>query len=99
MLHQYFKVKKDYSYWESYIKLIKASSAQKMNFPIKNFFSKYYQIRRKLWSLSMKKSLTKNLTKNNFCVVSSAVSLTWIHINPLSANPTKWPNTLKQFVG
>ena len=20
-------------------------------------------------------------------------------INPLSANPTKWPNTLKQFVG
>ena len=21
------------------------------------------------------------------------------NINPLSANPTKWPNTLKQFVG
>ena len=21
------------------------------------------------------------------------------HLNPLSANPTKWPNTLKQFVG
>ena len=22
-----------------------------------------------------------------------------LHFNPLSANPTKWPNTLKQFVG
>ena len=22
-----------------------------------------------------------------------------VYINPLSANPTKWPNTLKQFVG
>ena len=21
------------------------------------------------------------------------------YLNPLSANPTKWPNTLKQFVG
>ena len=21
------------------------------------------------------------------------------HLNPLSTNPTKWPNTLKQFVG
>ena len=21
------------------------------------------------------------------------------HVNPLRANPTKWPNTLKQFVG
>ena len=23
----------------------------------------------------------------------------FLQINPLSANPTKWPNTLKQFVG
>ena len=23
----------------------------------------------------------------------------WNPFNPLSANPTKWPNTLKQFVG
>ena len=22
-----------------------------------------------------------------------------LEVNPLSANPTKWPNTLKQFVG
>ena len=29
------------------------------------------------------------------------IGLHWISeaINPLSANPTKWPNTLKQFVG
>ena len=25
--------------------------------------------------------------------------LLFIVLNPLSANPTKWPNTLKQFVG
>ena len=24
---------------------------------------------------------------------------TWAFLNPLSANPTKWSNTLKQFVG
>ena len=25
--------------------------------------------------------------------------MSWLSINPLSANPTKWSNTLKQFVG
>ena len=25
--------------------------------------------------------------------------LLWITLHPLSATPTKWPNTLKQFVG
>ena len=52
-LHQYLKVEIDFSYWESYIKLIKASSAQKMKFSIKDFFSKSDKIRSKLriWSL------------------------------------------------
>ena len=27
------------------------------------------------------------------------VKRTNVYFNPLSANPTKWPNTLKQFVG
>ena len=48
-----------------------AFAAQKMKFPIKNFFSKYDQIRRKLhiyctWSHLLKKSLMENLI---FCAV------------------------------
>ena len=30
---------------------------------------------------------------------SLGVSLSFANINPLSVNPTKWSNTLKQFVG
>ena len=44
-------------------------TAQKMKFPIKNFFSKYDQIRSFLWIWShlLKKSLMENFI---FCVVS-----------------------------
>ena len=44
-------------------------TAQKMKFPIKDFFSKCDQIRRKLriWSHLLKKSLIENFI---FCVIS-----------------------------
>ena len=43
-------------------KLLVAIIAQKMKFPIEDFFSKYDQIRRKLriWAYLLKKSLMKN---------------------------------------
>ena len=34
----------------------------------------------------------------NFGVIN-LVTVLFIHLNPLSATPTKWPNPLKQFVG
>ena len=45
-----------------------ALTAQKMKFSIKNFFSKFDQIRRKqwIWSHLLKKSLMQNFI---FCVV------------------------------
>ena len=50
--------------------------------------------------------LTRSLTVNTFecCQVSPTVwhsesSIIIFKINPLGANPTKWSNTLKQFVG
>ena len=47
---------------------IRSSTAQKMKFSIKGFFSKYDQIRRKLriWSHLLKKSLMENFV---FCAV------------------------------
>ena len=46
-------------HWE----MISTNTAQKMKFSIKDFFSKYDQIRKKLriWSLLLKKSLMENL--------------------------------------
>ena len=36
----------------------------------------------------------------NYRIISEALQRTHLHVfNPLSANPTKWSNTLKQFVG
>ena len=32
-------------------------------------------------------------------IAGSGLLLSQEHINPLSASPTKWSNTLKQFVG
>ena len=32
-------------------------------------------------------------------LVPMSLKLMQVFFNPLSANPTKWPNTLKQFVG
>ena len=48
-----------------------ALTAQKMKFSIKNFFSKFDQIRRKqwIWSHLLKKSLMENFI---FCAVSLA---------------------------
>ena len=48
--------------------MINENTAQKMKFSIKDFFSKYDQIRRKLriWSHLLKKSLMENLI---FCAV------------------------------
>ena len=34
-----------------------------------------------------------------FCTSASGTVLILTYLNPLSANPTKWSNTLKQFVG
>ena len=47
---------------------LKSYTAQKMKFSIKDFFSKYDQIRRKqrIWSYLLKKSLMENFI---FCVV------------------------------
>ena len=61
----------------SYDVLILQLTAQKMNFSIKDFFSKCDQIRRKLqiWSHLLKKSLTENLT---FCAVVPASLDPWI---------------------
>ena len=51
-------------HWE----MISTNTAQEMKFCIKDFFSKYDQIRKKLriWSLLLKKSLMENFF---FCVV------------------------------
>ena len=50
-----------------YLALVNVT-AQKINFSIKGFFSKCDQIRRKLWSHLLKKSLIKNFI---FCAVCS----------------------------
>ena len=83
-------------------------TAQKKKFSIKYFFSKCDKIRSFLqnWSHLLNKSLMENLI---FCAVSLAFwslgiaakfyFLILSKFNPLSVNPTKWSNTLKQFVG
>ena len=47
-----------------------------------------------------KNKISKNLRifLNGFCGYTCALR-GFICLNPLSTNPTKWPNTLKQFVG
>ena len=51
-------------------------SAQKMKFSIKDFSSKYDQIRRRLriWSHSLEKSLMENFI---FCAVNSYIEFIW----------------------
>ena len=34
-----------------------------------------------------------------FCLQKAMLQIILTNFNPLSTNPTKWPNTLKQFVG
>ena len=43
--------------------------------------------------------LEKNTNNKKRQTVHGACNLTKLHFNPLRANPTKWSNTLKQFVG
>ena len=47
--------------------------------------------------LSWKKGYT--MRANISMPLYSFIRIVFIMINPLSANPTKWSNTLKQFVG
>ena len=58
--------------------------------------------------LRWKKYLTGNLVKDSGLTLYISIYIWWyifllmtaaVIINPLSANPTKWSNTLKQFVG
>ena len=39
------------------------------------------------------------LTKESFMKTTLGSETVLFHVNPLSTNPTKWSNTLKQFVG
>ena len=62
---------------DSYSKLFFCLTAQKMKFSIEDFFSKYDQIRRKLWIWShlLKKSLMENF-------IFSAVSVALVLLSP-----------------
>ena len=64
-------------------------TAQKMRFSIKDFFSKYGQIRRKLriWSHSLKRSLMENFI---FCAV---LMLGWVKV--LAAKKEKYDTEFK----
>ena len=42
--------------------------------------------------------ITHHLVNFSLCLLSKLVTLELRRFNPLSANPTKWSNTLKQFV-
>ena len=46
------------------------------------------------WKTALKKFVPKQTISSQ-----SSTNFTWSGLNPLSANPTKWSNTLKQFVG
>ena len=61
--------------------LKKGVTAQKMKFSIKDFFSKYDQVRWKprIWLHLLKKSLTKNFI---FCVVRCLTSYHWNNVMP-----------------
>ena len=49
------------------------------------------------YRLKFKNSKRKKAAKQTTAFYSKKLS-EWLFINPLSANPTKWSNTLKQFV-
>ena len=66
---------------------------------IRKSFLKILLIQRKLVKIYQvfisRSSLSKTVSVQNL----PSISQTFPAFNPLSANPTKWPNTLKQFVG
>ena len=44
-------------------------------------------------------SCSQNYSFSHLLSYLLSYALNYVHINPLSTNPIKWPNTLKQFVG
>ena len=47
------------------------------------------------WEFNLREVSNNNLQETFLCILPTYVAI----INPLSANPEKWSNTLKQIVG
>ena len=58
-------------------------------------------IDRLFFRLAVKERFQKNFLKKDICSGTSSnyFTLIRVHVNPFSANPSKWSNTLKQFIG
>ena len=62
---------------------------------------KSFNRQRFFFRLAVKERFHKNSLKKDTCSGTSSnyFTLICVHFNPFSANPSKWSNTLKQFVG
>ena len=83
--------------------MIRVDQRTKVKFSVKDFFSKFFR-KLRIWSHLLKKSLIENfifcaedsgVCKRKKLVILSSFRFIFYFLNPLSANPTKWSNTLK----
>ena len=66
---------------------------------MQNWWSQKTKNKKKTKKKRKKKKRKEKETKSKYIKTKSKSYYTRWGINPLSANPTKWSNTLKQFVG